>query len=124
VRVTIQNGATHGLSRDDVERLVPLFPSAWSRLVKSIVLYQSSETGFSVSFYPKEGIIGLFWPPQSLGHPSKSEAIEDFLVAMAIVAERGVLPERISKSLRSRTLDEIADVSELCLAAAEDDVSK
>lgn len=117
MRVTVQNGAAHGLSRDDVERMVQCFPSGWSRLVKSIVLYQGTETGISVSFYPKEGIIGLFWPAKSAEPPSKAEAIDKLLVAMAIVAEQGALPRYTSTSLHSRTLMEIARIHELCLAS-------
>jgi hypothetical protein len=117
VKVTVQNGATHGLSRVDVERVVQLIPVGWSRLVKSIVLYQGTETGVAVRFYPKEGIIGLFWPAKTAEQPSKSEAVEDLLVALAIVSEQGDLPRRTSASLRARTVSEIADVIELCVMA-------
>ena len=117
MKVTVQNGASHGLSRNDVERLVLLFPPAWSSLVKAIVLYQGSEPSIVVSFYPKSGTIGLFWPPKSAPQPSKSEAVEELLVALAIVAERGALPARISPSLRSRSLNETADIRDLCLSS-------
>jgi len=114
MKVTVQNGATHGLSRKEVEAMVRVFPAAWSHLVKSIVLYQGG-ADIDVSFHPKEQTVGLYWPSLSVD-PSKAEAIEVLLVALAVVAERGELPARISPSLRSRLLEQVSELHRKCLA--------
>jgi hypothetical protein len=114
MKVTVQNGVTHGLSRREVEAIVQVFPAAWFRLVKSIVLYQG-EGNIDVTFHLKEQIVGLYWPSLSVGL-SKTEAIDALLVALAVVAERGELPARISPSLRSRLLEETSEVHQKCLA--------
>ncbi len=98
--------------------MVQVFPAAWSRLVKSIVLYQG-EGSIDVSFHLKEQIVSLYWPSLSVGL-SKTDAIDALLVALAVVAERGELPARISPSLRSRLLVETSEVRQKCLAIVED----
>ena len=114
MKVTIQNGATHELSRKEVEAMIQVFPTAWSRLVKSIVLYQG-DADIDASFHPKEQIVGLYWPSESVAH-SKAKASEALLVALAVIAERGELPARISPSLRSRLLEQASEVQQKCLS--------
>lgn len=121
MKVTVQNGAAHGLSRKEVEAMVQVFPVAWARLVKSIVLYQG-EADIDVSFHPKEQIVGLYWPAVSVGH-SKAEAIEVLLVALAVVADRGELPSRISPTLRSRLLEQVSEVHQKCLGIVAQDAA-
>ena len=115
MKVTVQNGAAHGLSRGEVEAMVRVFPAAWSHLVKSIVLYQGGEVEIDVSFHPKEKVVGLYWPSSSVVPSSKAKAIEKLLVALAVVAERGELPARMSTSLRGRILEQVAEVHQKCL---------
>ena len=117
MKITVQNGATHGLSRKEVEAMACLFPSSWSRSVKSITLYQGG-TGITTKFYDSKGIMGLFWPATPTGH-TKAQAIEALLLALAIVAERGALPEKIGSSLRSRMLDGIATLHQQCLSIGD-----
>lgn len=116
MKVIVQNGAHHGLSRHETEQVVQLFPAKWSRVVKSIVLYQGTDKEISVRFYSKSQVVGIFWPSKSAEQPTKSEAVENLLIAVAIIAEHGALPQRMSKSLRSRTLNEIAELLALCMA--------
>ncbi|MFZ2266818.1 MAG: hypothetical protein WAV95_04490 [Azonexus sp.] len=117
MKVIVQNGAVHALSRQEVEAMVRAFPKAWSHRVKSIVLYQGNELEARVSFHPKEQIIGLHGPSASTVSPqSKAKAIEALLPALAIVAERGELPARLSPSLRSRLAEQTSELRGRCLA--------
>lgn len=116
MKVTVQNGATHGLSRKEAEAMLPLFPTDWSRLVKSIVLYQGTGAAMEANYYPKESILGLFWPATNAASPSKTEAIEELLLALAVINERGELPVRLSSSQRSHVLEVISTVRDKCLA--------
>lgn len=114
MKVTVQNGATHGLSRQEVESMVPLFPPSWSKHVKHIVLYQGDGPEVTASFYPKEQILGLFWPDKAASAP-KTEGVRELLVALSVVKERGELPARLSASLRKRHQSEVAHVLSVCL---------
>lgn len=104
MRVTVQNGANHGLTRAEAEKVVSFLPEALSRSVKSLTLYQGSEPGIKISFHPKEKVVGVYWPSPSYPFPTKAEALEELLIALSIIAENGKLPESISKSLRAHHL--------------------
>jgi hypothetical protein len=76
MKVTVQNGAAHGLSRRDVEAVIPLLPASWSNRVDQLVLYQGESAAVKASFYPKKKLLGLFWamPTESA---SKAEGLQN-----------------------------------------------
>jgi hypothetical protein len=115
MKVTVQNGAAHGLSRRDVEAMIPLFPMSWSSCVQQIVLYQGDTPALKSAFYPKKKLLGFFWPVP-VEAASKSEGVQELLVALSVVAERGELPDRLSPAARDRHMENVADVLRRCLA--------
>jgi hypothetical protein len=119
MKVTIQNGSAHGLSRSEVEAMVPLFPQSWKRVVKQIVLYQGSGSALKAEFYPKEQLLGLFWPSPA-DAATKSDGVEELLLSLAVAEERGELPKRLSKALRERHLSAVAEIRERCLQVVAD----
>lgn len=116
MKVTIQNGATHGFTRRDVEAIIPLLPESWSASVQQIVLYQAKGPGVSAVFYPKAHSLGLFWPAD-VETVSKAEGLEALLVALSVASERGEVPERLSKSMRKEHSSKIAGPLADCLGA-------
>jgi hypothetical protein len=114
MKVTIQTGSVHGLTRSEVEAMIPLFPQSWKRVVKQIVLYQGNENALKAKFYPKEQLLGLFWPSPA-GTATKSDGVEELLLSLAVAEERGELPERLSKAQRERHLAEVAEIRDRCL---------
>ena len=116
MKVTVQNGAAHGLSRREVEAIIPLFPPAWSTPVQQIVLYQGQGDDVSAAFYPEKHLLGLFWPVD-VASVSKAAGLEELLVALSVVAERGELPARLSKSIRGRHAADVATIHANCLEA-------
>jgi hypothetical protein len=115
MKITVQNGAAHGLSRRDVEAVIPLLPGSWSNLVEQIVLYQGDAATVKSSFYPKKKLLGLFWPVP-VESASKAEGLQELLLALSVVEERGELPDRLSPAVRERHLGEISDLLQQCLA--------
>ncbi|MDO5654358.1 MAG: hypothetical protein Q4G39_09705 [Brachymonas sp.] len=111
MKATVQNGATHGLSRRDMEALLPLLPAALSQSVKQIVLYQGSDALLKTAFYPKEQIVGIFWPvpAESL---SKVEGLKELLVALSVIAHHGELPKRLSPARRKQHEESTAELLE------------
>jgi hypothetical protein len=121
MKVTVQNGAAHGLSRRDVEAIVPLFPASWANRVQQIVLYQGDTPVLRASFHPKQRTLGLFWPVP-LQSASKEEGVQELLLALSVVAERGELPDRLSPAVRERHETELGPLVRRCLTIAPDAV--
>jgi hypothetical protein len=109
MKITVQNGSAHGLSRREVESIVPLLPSSWSRFVAQITLYQGTTSALKVEFYQKEKTLGLFWPTP-LDSISKSQGLEELLLALSVISERGNFPSRLASSARTRHLEKIAPI--------------
>ena len=114
MRVTVQNGANHGLSRKEAEAVVRLLPSSLRSVAKSLVLYRTGDPAIRVSFHPKEQIVGWHWPVELASTPSKSKAVEELLVALSVIAESDVLPGRIGSSVRSRHLEALSELAKKC----------
>ena len=51
IKVTVQNGAHHGLSRAEASAIVNCFPAAWVKIVTDVVLYQSKDARLHCEFF-------------------------------------------------------------------------
>jgi hypothetical protein len=122
MKVTVQNGAAHGLCRRDVEAIIPLLPAPWSNRVEQVVLYQGDTPILKSSFHPKEKLLGLFWPVP-VESASKAQGLEELLLALSVVGERGELPARLSPAVRERHLAEVSDLLRRCLAQVTPDAA-
>lgn len=119
MRVTVQNGARHGLSRLEVEAIVPLFPASWSKRVDQIVLYQSVFDDLTVSYHPQQRVMGLHGPrPKEAS--TKEEGVQELLVAMSVVAELGELPQRLTNPMRRRHLEAVEALVARCMSVMAD----
>jgi hypothetical protein len=123
MRVTVQNGAKHGLTRKDAEAVVRLLPASLRQVAKSLVLCQGTTLLLNVAFHPKEKVVALYWPANSIDTPTKESAVEELLVALSIVAEAGTLPQQVSRSLRLRHLEAIASLADVCRKALLEDAA-
>ena len=113
MKVTVQNGAAHGLSRRDLEAIIPLFPASWARGVTQVALYQGSEAEVRTTFYPKAQLLGLFWPALD-SRATKEQAVTELLLALSVIEERGELPAQLAASLRKRHLHALDGLRALC----------
>ena len=93
MQVVVQNGAQHGLARRIVESALPLFPHSWGNVVETILLCAGHTLG--ASFHAKERTLALSWPSQP-PFPTKVEALDTLVAALAAIAESGSLPKRFS----------------------------
>jgi hypothetical protein len=118
MKITVQNGTIHCLSRKDAEALLPMLPQSWHKQVSSIVLYGGNELA-KATFYPQTRTLGLFGPSNRTDLPAKTEAITELLIALSIVSERGELPTKPTKTLIKAHLLAIAPILEQCLRAVQ-----
>ena len=114
MQVVVQNGAQHGLSRRNVERMVTLFPAAWSRGVESIALCGGPE--LRASFHAKERVLSLSWPTNP-PFPTASEAVVVLVAALAAVSELGAVPKKFAPATYVARSDAVAIVRDNCLHA-------
>ena len=114
MKVTVQNGASHGLSRRDVEAIIPLLPSSWLSMIQQVVLYQGKSTEVRATYYPGKHLLGLFWPGDAAS-VSKSEGLRELLVSFSVVAEHGELPIELSRSVRARHTEGVSALHAKCL---------
>jgi len=97
MRVVVQNGCDHVLSRKDVETVIPKLPARLSRAVNTVGLCQGDENGIALSFHKKEMSLELF-SPRNVELISKYEALTLLIVGLLCVDDRGEWPERMSGS--------------------------
>ena len=92
MKVVIQNGANHCLSRKDAESVVSLLPRSWSSNVSQVLLAAGSS--LSTSFHPKERVICLYCPSSPAAARDKRRAVSLLLEAIAATAG-AELPEEL-----------------------------
>lgn len=81
MKVVIQNGANHCLSRKDAESVVSRLPHAWSSCVSQVLLAAGSLP--STSFHPKERVVCLYCPASPAAGRDKRLAVSLLLQALA-----------------------------------------
>ena len=81
MKVVVQNGANHCLSRKDAEFVVSRLPSSWSSSVQQILL--AAGDSISTSFHPKERVLCLYCPSGPAEARNKGAAVYQLLHALA-----------------------------------------
>ncbi|GAC1375048.1 MAG: hypothetical protein NVSMB40_12640 [Aquirhabdus sp.] len=118
MKIVVQNGTQHCLSRQEIEAMVLLFPAPWSSNVKVILLGTKNETGITINFHPKEQC--LYLACSSKGTlPSKIDAIEELLIALVTIEETGFLPKKISSAIKSHALEITSELAQSCIKLVE-----
>ena len=115
MKVVVQNGARHGLSRRQVEAMGAVLPPTWQRSIASLTLCQGRESEFCVKHYPKERKVGAFWPAEQHPQPSIERVVEELLVSLEVIAKRGSLPAHLSKALRGAAAASTAELRARCM---------
>jgi hypothetical protein len=125
MKIVHQGGARHCLTRKDAEAIVGVIPEAWSRVVKSVILYQGAGAAVYARYYPQIRSLGLFWPEGLAisSRQSKEDAIEELLVSLAYVCDTGSLPNRITRAKRLAYSQTITPMKEECLRRVSRDAT-
>lgn len=84
MKVVVQNGANSGLTRSEVEAMLPFFPASWKAAVSKIMLVSGNEV--SATHYPKEKLVSVCCPSSSALR-DKAQATTALIYAVARAAK-------------------------------------
>lgn len=123
MKVVIQNGCAHALSRKEIESMVGLFPDTWSKNVKTIALYQGKDPGIFANYFRKEQILGLYSPKESKNKEAKIQAVQEMIIALECIAGSADFPKNMSKAVRTMMLEKTSQVRERCMLLVSDNAT-
>lgn len=108
MKLVVQDGSA--LSRSQLQAVVSGLPERLSKHIGTVLVCASWEPSLRLAYSPKERTLTLFVPAHAPVPPSAATVVREFLVAVAVVAERGALPARLSKSVRAQAIQATSDV--------------
>ena len=117
MKLVVQDGA--GLSRRTLEKVLPLFPSAWRGLVQTVVVYATHQESLTFSYSRQAKALGVHWPSLDGEPPTREQALTELGIMLAVINKLGELPRKPSKSVRAAALSEIQSNLSAWLAAAD-----
>lgn len=110
MKIVVQNGCDHALSRNDVTELVKLIPTSWLSAIQEISLFQSDNEAFNTEFYVKRSSLYFFCPREFEG--PKEKVVSELLISIVCIAENGDLPRKMTKSKREYYKRECGEILE------------
>ena len=108
MKLVVQDGSS--LSRSQLQTVVASLPERLSKHVGTVLVCASWEPSLRLAYSQKERTLTLFVPAHEPAPPPAITVVREFLVALAVVAERGELPARLSKSVRAQAIQATSDV--------------
>ena len=108
MKVTVQNGSQHPVSRNEMEAIVQEIPTDLLKGIASVCMYKSDSGEPYVEFYEKEQILGFFGHASTSTVACKLEALEMLAFALIFLRDTNSIPSRISKAKRSSVQGEVS----------------
>jgi hypothetical protein len=102
------------------ESVLDALPAALNGVAEQLLLCRSTGSGFRVSFHSKERIIALCWPKLGATQPDNPFVLTELITSLAVIAESGSLPAKLSTSVARRLRDEHAQAISLAIADVAD----
>ena len=103
MKIVVQNGCKHPITRTEMERVSNELPSVLVRDISSICLYKSCTGENYVTFHAKEKLISFFGGSCALTLENKVSALEELVVSLVLLKSNGDIPSKVSKSKRKQT---------------------
>ena len=107
MKVVVQNGCEHVLSRNDVENAIKNIPSKYFGSVSQITLCQSDNEDYYVRYYEKSKALSLFCARDT--DASKVDVLNELLIALACIYDIDEYPLKITKNRRDYYLNEMLE---------------
>jgi hypothetical protein len=96
MKIIVQNGAKHLLTRNVIESLLPKMPTEWGEGVDSILICSSTSERPLIEYYPKMKQVAV-WGTNT--EKSLFLILRELFVSLSVLFERGDLPQKLNKSL-------------------------
>ena len=96
MRVVIQNGANHSMTRYVVQRAIQMMPKRSERFVSSITVLAEQTDAPIVMFHSKERSFAVSGPKN---HADLPVFLEEVLISLSVIFELGKLPDSVKSSI-------------------------
>lgn len=114
MKLVIQNGCRHTLTRKEFEPMLALLAPSWSKRVNTIAFYSGVEPCLRTQYFEKEKVLGLFWSKELSDTNEKRLAIREIITSLECISKNCDLST--SKNMMT---DESTSILEACLRLLE-----
>jgi hypothetical protein len=108
MKLVVQDGSS--LSRRQLQAVVASLPERLSKHIGTVLVCASREPSLRVTHHLKERTLALHVPAHEPAPAPAVSVVREFLVALAVVAERGDLPARLSRSVRAQAVQDTSKI--------------
>ena len=98
MKVIVQNGANHSLSRVVVERALAGVPHEWVKNVTQLIISAETSDFPVATFHENDCSISINGPRDTAALPA---VLVELLSSLSVIAERGELPSRLGAQVRA-----------------------
>lgn len=92
MKIVVQNGSRHCLSRKDVEAVLGCLPESWGFSISRVILAKGDE--LKTTFHAKERVLALYCPWEPEGQRDRTAAIAILVTGLAQAA-RSEFPDEL-----------------------------
>jgi hypothetical protein len=98
MKIIIQNGGNHALSRAVIERVLAECPSSWRSAVADLAICADTSDVPHVTYHGNQQSLSVKGPRNPTG---LSAVLAEVLTSLSIIAERSELPSRLGAHARA-----------------------
>jgi len=107
MKVVVQNGSQHPITRKEMEAIIQVIPSSLKKGISSICLYHSENGELDTTFFDKSKTLGFYGHANVSTFDCKIEALEELAFALILLRDTGEIPFKLSKSKISQLSPEV-----------------
>jgi hypothetical protein len=107
MKVVVQNGSQHPITRKEMEDIIQVIPSSLTKGISSICLYHSESGDPDTTFFDKSKTLGFYGHANVSTLDNKIEALEELAFSLILLRDTGHIPFKLSKNKRSQLSPEV-----------------
>ena len=100
MKLVVQDGSS--ISRRQLQAVITRLPEHLSRRVGMLLVCACRESSLRLSYSPKERCLTMFVPAHEAAPLPTTDVVRELLIALAVIAGRGELPARLSRSVQEK----------------------
>lgn len=107
MKVVVQNGSQHPITRKEMEAIIQVIPNSLKKRISSICLYHSESDEPDTTFFDKSKTLGFYGYANVSTLDRKIEALEELAFSLILLRDTGETPFKLSKSKISQLSPEV-----------------